>query len=174
MAIRLAADIMIPIDKYPHVLHSNSIRWALTIMEKSVIDVGDRKSLPRAVLVFDEEKHPLGVVRRRDILRGLEPEFLRTMSVPRRRQLFNIEVDINLADLSSGRMAAAMSEQAERPVSEIMQPIVATCDHDDHLAKIIYKLLNQNLNLMPVLKDDNIIGVVRSVDVFHEVAKLLV
>ncbi len=174
MAVKLAADIMIPIEKYPHVMHSHTIRWALTIMEGSALDVGGRKSLPRALLVFDDENHPLGIVRRRDILRGLEPKFLRTMSMPQRRQLFDIEVDVNLADLSSGRIVEAMKEQAGQPVSEIMQPIVATCDHDDHLAKIIYKMLNRDLNLIPVLKDERIVGVLRSVDVFHEVAELLV
>jgi hypothetical protein len=35
-------------------------------------------------------------------------------------------------------------------------------------------MLTQDLNLLPVLKDHKVVGVVRSVDVFHEVASLLI
>jgi predicted transcriptional regulator len=115
----------------------------------------------------------LGIVRRRDILRGLEPKFLKTMSITHRRQLFSIEADPNLVDLSSGKVAKSMQEQASQPVTEVMQPIVTTVDYEDHLAKIISKMINMDLNLIPVMKDKMVVGVVRSVDVFNEIASLL-
>jgi len=43
-------------------------------------------------------------------------------------------------------------------------------DHDDHLAKIVYRMLSQDINLLPVIRDNKVVGVVRSVDVFHVVA----
>jgi predicted transcriptional regulator len=173
MTTKCAGDIMIPIDKYPHVLHSLTLRETIEKMESSAIVVGGRMSLPRVVLVFDEEYHPLGIVRRRDILRGLEPKFLRTMAVPHRKKLFDIEVDPNLADFSSGKIAEAIRTQAEQPVSEVMNPIGATVNYDDLLAKIIYKMLSRDVYMLPVLKDNRVVGVVRTVDVFHEVANLL-
>jgi len=66
-----------------------------------------------------------------------------------------------------------MHEQAEHKVSEVMQPIVATVRHDDHLAKVIYKMIHWDLNLLPVIKDGNVVGIVRSVDAFHEIAKMV-
>jgi len=169
----LAIDLMIPIDKYPHVLHTSTIKEVASVFKESRLEVGGLKSLPRAVLVFDEENHALGLVRRRDILRGLEPKFLRTMTAPRRRQLFNIEIDPNLVDMSGSKILTAVREQAKASVSEIMQPIVGTLEHDDLLAKIIYKMLSHNQSLMPVLKNEKVIGVVRSVDAFHEVVNNL-
>ncbi len=170
-----AADIMIPIDRYPYVKHSATIREAVIQIENSSLEIDGRQSLPRALLVFDEESHLLGIVRRRDILRGLEPKFLRTMPMPRRKLLFDVEIqsDPDLVDLTAGRIAGAMREQAKGPVSEIMQPISATVDHDDHLAKIVYRMLSQNISLLPVLRGDEVVGVVRSVDVFRVVADLL-
>ncbi len=170
---RRAKDIMIPLDKYPHILPTTTIREAIAIMERATIDREGRKSLPRALIVFDEDFHALGVVRRRDILRGLEPKFLKTMPLKHRKHLFEIEVDPDLADLGGGRIGKAVQEQAETPVSEIMQPIQEVLRYDDMIAKIIYKMVHHDLYLIPVVYDEKVIGVVRSVDVFHEIAEEL-
>jgi predicted transcriptional regulator len=173
MATKNAGDIMIPLDGYPHIPHTYTLRQAVDVMEQAAIIRGERTSLPRTLLVFDEDQQLLGMVRRRDILRGLEPKFLRTMSIPHRKQLFEVEVDPNLVVLSSGRIAQAVREQADHNVSEVMQPIVATVKFDDHLTKVIYKMIHWDLALLPVLKEGNVVGVVRSVDAFHEIAKMV-
>ncbi len=173
MATKTACEIMVTIEEYPHISYWFTLRQAVEKLEESTLEAHGKSSLPRALLVFDEQKRLLGIVRRRDILRGLEPKFLRTMSIHHRRELFNIEIDANLVDLSMGKIAHEMQTQAETPISEVMQPIVATVRHDDHLAKIIYKMLNRDVNLLPILKDDKIIGVIRSVDVFREIALML-
>lgn len=174
MATKVAGDVMIPLDEYPHIPHWFTLRQAVMELEKAeIVDRSGRKSLPRALLVFHEGYQLLGVVRRRDILRGLEPKFLRMMPLPERRKLFDIDVDVNLIDLSSGKVADAMREQAEQKVSEVMQPISTTVKQSDHLAKIIYKMITHDLSLVPVLMDGKVVGVVRSVDVFREIANLL-
>jgi len=171
MASKCAEDIMISLEGYPHIPYWYTLRQAIDVIENATIIFSDRTSLPRALLVFDDDQQLLGIVRRRDILKGLEPKFLRTMPMPHRKQLFDVEVDPDLVDFSTGRIAKAMQEQAEHKVSEVMQPIVATVRHDDHLAKVIYKMIHWDLNLLPVVKDGTVVGVVRSVDAFHEIAK---
>lgn len=170
-----AGEIMIPIDKYPYIQHSATIREAVVKIEEASLEIAGRRSLPRALIVFDEEHNPLGIVRRRDMLRGLEPKFLRTMALPRRKQLFDVPIqpDPDLVLLTSGRITKAMREQAKQPVSEIMQPLGMTVDYEDHVAKVVYRMLSGDVNLMLVLKDEKVAGVVRSVDVFREVAALL-
>jgi predicted transcriptional regulator len=168
-----ARDIMIPIERYPNVFFNATLRQAVEIMETASLQVRGRTSLPRSLLVFDKEFHPLGIVRRRDILRGLEPKFLRSMSLRHRRQLFQIEVDPDLSELSAGRFADAVREQANDPVSSIMQPITVTLRHDDRLSKIVYYFIKWDVDLLPVLEREKVIGVVRTVDVFHEIALLL-
>jgi CBS-domain-containing membrane protein len=173
MSTKRAGEIMIPLEQYPHIPYWFTLRQAVAEMEKSVIEVEGKRSLPRALLVFDEKYDLVGIVRRRDILRGLEPKFLRTMSVPDRRQIFDIEADPDLVNLSDGRVGKAMREQSGQPVSDVMQPIAATVNYEDHLAKIIYKMLSHDQNLLPVIKGDQVVGVVRSVDVFQEIAEHL-
>jgi predicted transcriptional regulator len=168
-----AGDIMIPIDRYPNVFYNATLRQAIEIMETASLEAHGRKSLPRSLIVFDKEFHPLGIVRRRDILRGLEPKFLRSMSFQHRRQLFQIEIDPDLTELSAGRFTDAVREQANDPVSSVMQPIKVMLKHDDRLAKVVYYIIKWDVNLLPVLEHEKVIGVVRTVDVFHEIALLL-
>lgn len=174
MQTKRAEEFMIPLDAYPHIPYWFTLRQAVVEMEKSELDIGGRKSLPRVVLVFDEQYNLMGMVRRRDIMRGLEPEFLAKR--PRRgsRDVFDVKVDPNLAELTFDKLAQRFLEQAERPVSDVMVRIVATAQHDDHIMKVIYQMVDNNVSLLPVLKENQVVGVVRSVDVFHEIAKLLV
>jgi predicted transcriptional regulator len=164
MATRRAWDFMIPIDKYPYIHYTATIRDAIDKMSASTIIVKNCQSLPRAVLVMDDDHQILGVVRRRGIFRGLEPKFLRTMSRTHRRQLFDLQIDPSLADLSSGSFTEAVQTQAQQPVTEIMSPITDTLDFTDNLAKIVYIMLTRDVDLLPVLKERKVVGVVRSVD----------
>jgi CBS-domain-containing membrane protein len=168
MKLKTAGELMIPLDKYPHLPYWFTLRQAMAEMEQSEFDVDGRKSLPRVVLVFDERYQLLGIVRRRDILRGLEPSFL---SQP--VDGFSDLLDQNLVGLSFDKLAEGIRERAERLVREVMMPIRATADHDDHVMKLIYMMVANDLHLLPVLRDGSVAGVVRTVDVFHEVAKLV-
>ncbi len=172
MATKRAGDIMIPLDQYPHIPYWFTLRQAIAEIELSTIEYDGRKSLPRALLVFDEKYELVGVLRRRDILGGLEPRFAqRRSSTPEgQRHWFDIDVDPNLLDLSNGASTEMMQKQAELQVEEFMQPIGDTVDVNDPLAKVVYKMLNTDVALLPVLRDQKVVGVVRSVDVFHEVA----
>lgn len=168
-----ACDVMIPLDNYPHIPYWHTLRQAIVEMEKHELEVDGRRSLPRVLLVFDEKYQLLGTIRRRDILRGLEPKSLVSKPLEYRKKLFDVKVDPNLSEISFDKMIKGIREQAERQVKEIMQPVKETVDHQDHLIKVIYEMVDNNLSLLPVLKDKKVVGVVRSVDVLHEVAKIL-
>ena len=164
---------MIPLEKYPHIPYWFTLRQAMAEMEHSEIEINGRKSLPRVVLVFDEKYRLMGLVRRRDILRGLEPEFLLEKPLNERRKLFDVETaplhwEISLKEILEGTL-----KRAERQVSEIMRPIESTADYRDHLFQIIYEMNINRVNALPVLKDGRVVGVVRSVEVFSEVARLV-
>lgn len=173
MAARHVGEIMIPLSKYPHIPHWHSLRQAVAKLEESVVESDDRSAPPRALLVFDEEYRLEGIVRRRDVLRGLEPNFLHHLSIHSERSPLDMDVDPNLAEVSSESLFKAMQKQAEIPVSEVMQPIEVSVDIDDHLIKVIHIMIENDLNLVPVLKDKKVVGAVRSIDVFSEIAAML-
>ncbi len=164
---------MIPLDQYPHIPYWFTYRQAIAEMEMSVIECAGRKSLPRAVLVFDEQYQLMGTLRRRDILRGLEPRFVDPSAGHHERSLFDIKVDPNLLDISSDQDTDMIRRRADEPIEPSVTPIETTVDFEDPLVKVISVMLLQDLNLVPVMKDDQVVGVVRSVDVFHTLADQL-
>ncbi len=166
-------EIMIPVARYPSVRDNTTLRKAIEVILGAVLEVEHEKSLPRVLLVFDGIDVLVGTVRRRDIMRGLEPSFLVSQPLEYRKKLFDVAIDPNLSELSYDRVIKGIRAQAERPVSDVMRPIEATLDAEDHIGKAIYEMVSLNVSLIPVLHEKQLVGVVRSVDVFRELAKFL-
>ena len=166
-------DIMVPLEKYPCIPETLSLRDA--VLEMTVQILREKQlTLPRVALVFDAEfDELLGLLRRRDIMRGLEPRFMTPGSLEYRRKLFDVEIDPNLSELSFDKIVARIRKRANRPVKDYMIPIQATINHDDHLMKAIYEMVDRNTSLLPVLKEGAVVGVVRSVDALAELVLIL-
>ena len=173
MPNKRVGEIMIPLEKYPHIQHKTTLLQAIEVMENSVIDIHDQKVLPRSLLIFNDKYQLMGMIRRRDILRGLEPEFLAEKPLEYRKKLFDVKIDPNLSELSYDHMMKEVRDRAKLPVTQFMKRIDVTVDQEDHIFKAIYEMNSNRLNLLPVVKNNEVVGVVRTVDVFHEVAKLL-
>jgi CBS domain-containing protein len=170
---RRVGEIMIPLERYPSVRVDDALSRAVAIIEESRIEVDGRRSLPRVLLVLDELGELAGILRRRDIMRGLEPPFLVSQSLEYRKKLFDVAVDPNLSELPFDRVVRGIREQSGRAVREVMRPVTATIDPDDHLMKAVYEMVSLNQSLIPVVRMGRVLGVIRSVDVFHELAQLL-
>ncbi len=173
MEIKRAGDLMIPLDEYPHIPYWFTLRQAIAEMENAELEIGEKKSLPRVVLVFDEKYQLMGTARRRDILRGLEPEYLLGKPLETRKEMFNVRVDPNLAEFSYDKLLKGIRKQAERPISDVMQPIATSVDYNDHIIRVIYEIVDKNLAVVPVVKGDKVVGVIRTVNLMSEVANIL-
>ena len=170
---KLVRDIMVPLEEYPCIPETLTLRDAISEMSVQILRKG-QLSLPRVALVFDDDfSDLLGLLRRRDIMRGLEPRFLVGGSLEYRRKLFDVEIDPNLAELSYDRIVAGIRKRADRLVKEFMTSIKATINHDDHIMKAIYEMVDQDTSLLPVIKDNSVVGVVRSVDLLGELALIV-
>ena len=173
MEIKRAGDVMIPLDEYLCIPYWFTLRQAMAEMEKAEVAKNGRKYPPRFILIFNEKSELLGTVRRRDILRGLEPEFLTDLLIDVRKKLFDVKVDSKPSGVSFDRLMKGIEERASRPVSDVMRIVKTTVDYKDHLIKVIYEMVDNNISLLPVLKDKEVVGVVRTLEVFHEMARLL-
>jgi CBS domain-containing protein len=167
-----AGDLMIPLDSYPHVPYWFSLRQATAIMEKAQYANGPGRPVGgRFVLVFDETYNLVGIVRRRDLLRGLGLDSESGAGAD----------DPASANVEAGgdesppwdAIAVRIREQAERPISEVMRRIRSTVDHQDNLLKVASTMVEQNVSMLPVLRDGVVIGVIRSAEVFREIASLI-
>jgi predicted transcriptional regulator len=171
--MRRVKEVMIPVEQYPSVRDNATLREAIATIEEAQLEVELRKSLPRVLLVFDEINVLVGTVRRRDIMRGLEPKYLLSKPLEYKKKLFDIDVDPNLAELSYDRVVRGIREQANRPVSDVMLPIATVLDAEDHVMKAVQAMVALDVNLIPVLQEGKLVGVVRSVDVFRDLAQLV-
>jgi len=173
MNVKPIHEIMVPLEQYACIPDTLTLGEAILEMAVQILR-RKQLSLPRVALVFDDSfRELLGILRRRDIMRGLEPRFLLSGSMQYGRKLFDVPVDPNLAELSSDKIVAHMRQRASRPVRDFMMPIAATINHDDHLMKAICEMVDRNTSLLPVVKEGKVVGVVRSVDVLQEIALIL-
>ena len=176
-AKRIAAlqvsEIMIPLSDYPKVSDHFTLRKAINVLRAArELDDAGRKSVPRLLLVLDPEDKLVGIVRRRDILRGLVPEYLLGVQAPAQKALFGVAVDPNLAELSVESVIAGIRARAERPVSDVMLPFRMSINHDDHVIKAVHEMVTTNRAVLPVVRQGRVVGVLRSLDVFRELARL--
>jgi predicted transcriptional regulator len=130
-------------------------------------------SMPRILLVMTADGHLAGVIRRRDILRGLAPSFLVGAISDHPEMMFDVEVDPNLTELLSHRAAEKLREKASTRVGEIADPIPATVHPDDPLIRVIQEMVRHDQSLLPVVEDDHVIGAVRTVEVLKTVSDML-
>ncbi len=170
---KLVQNIMVPLEEYPCISEKLTLGEAITEMTVQIMRK-NQLSLPRVALVFDDDFNDLlGMLRRRDIMRGLEPRFLATGPLEYGRKLFNVDIDPNLSEFSYDKAIESIHKRGNRLVGQYMVPIQATIDYGDHIMKAICEMVDQNASLLPVLKDGNIVGVVRSVDVLGEIALIM-
>ncbi|MHC4080218.1 MAG: CBS domain-containing protein [Planctomycetota bacterium] len=173
MKDKTVQDIMVPVDEYPCIPDTLTIGDAVVEMTVQILRT-KHLSLPRVALVFDEDFADLrGMLRRRDIMRGLEPGFLISGTLGYARKLFNVDIDPNLSELTHDKIVAGLRKRSTRLVKDYMVPIPATVNHDDHIMKAVCEMVDQDTSLLPVLKGRHVVGVVRSVDVLSEIALVI-
>jgi Mg/Co/Ni transporter MgtE len=68
---KVVKDIMIDVFEYPHVPYWFTVKQAIMVIKKSVMDT-EKCIHPMAILVFDEKYNILGTLTLKDILKGLE------------------------------------------------------------------------------------------------------
>ena len=106
-------------------------------------------------------------------MRGLEPKHLLTQPLSYRKKLFDVSIDMNLAELSWDRTVSGIQDQACRKVREITRPIEVAIESKDHIIKGIYEMVGYGLTLLPVLDSGRVVGVVRSVELFRELSLIV-
>ncbi len=174
MQNKLVRDLMVPIEDYPCIPDTLTIGDSIAEMTVQIARRGGRLSLPRVALVFDEDfSKLLGMLRRRDIMRGLEPAYMGGGPLKYARKLFDIEVDPNLSELSYDTLITGIRKRSRRLAKDYMSPIKAVIQHDDHMMKAMCEMVEHNTSLLPVIEKGNVVGVIASVDVLSEIALVI-
>jgi hypothetical protein len=163
---KAAKDVMIGIFEYPHVPYWFTVSQAIRIVKVSFISTKKYPD-PMAILVFDEKYNLMGTLTLKDILRGLEPQYLK----PSAKAQVAEEDESALSLIWDTLFDKGSREFAERPVSEIMTPAKYFVEPTDPLTKAAYLMLHHELDLLPVLENKKkFVGLVRMIEVFDEIS----
>lgn len=157
-------DLMIPLEDYPHIPYWFSLRQAMAIVREAAIKF-EGSFEPRAVLVFDEKYQLMGILTLRDIIKGLEPRFLRETAL--------IKADPSLTVLMGDLFGPGLKEASQKPVSEVMSPIKVTIQGNDPIAKAVAVMIQEGVGMMPVIQDNKVAGMIRLSDLFKEISDLV-
>jgi CBS domain-containing protein len=160
-------DVMVGIFEYPHIPYWFSIDQAMRIIKVSFIST-KKYPEPLAILVFDEKYNLLGTVTLKDILRGLEPSFMKTP--PDKAQVL-AEAETELSLIWDSLFAKESKDLAKKPVSEFMTPAKHFVEPTDPITKAAYLMIHNDLILLPVLENKKkFVGLVRMIEIFDELS----
>lgn len=152
---------MVDVFDFPHLPYWFTIRQTIGIVKKTLLN-SEKCHNPPALLVFDEKYNLLGTVGFKDILRGLEPNFLK----PSKKVRVPEEDESGPAFIWDTLFDKGAKEMAERPVSEVMVPAKLFVKPEEPITKAAYLMIHHDLALLPVLENKKFVGVVRMIELF--------
>ncbi len=162
-------DLLIPLAEYPHIREDSALRDAFEAIEHGLA-TGKRF---RHVLVLDEADRLVGVLGLRDILRGVFPDFLRATLPGESRGQIILPQYPALASLWQDTFHTQCREQAHKPVRPHVVPVAATVAPTDPVTKAAYLMVFVDSSMLPVVEGNQVLGVIRMVDVFNAATKVV-
>lgn len=160
MIDRKVKDLMIPLKECSIIPYWFTLRQAFAIIRNAAIKF-EGTFEPQAVLILDEKYRLMGILRLRDLVKGLEPGFLRDIELT--------EMELDATDSGGGLLGPRIKEEAQRPVTEVMAAI-PTIDGYASLVKALYLMIRNNVDSVPVILDEKVAGMIRLSDIFGEIA----
>ena len=164
-------DVYIQLDDYPNISLDAPIGHAFHMMHRVLED----KTKFRTLLVMDDDDHLKGYLSIRDLIRAVGPDYLHKKRPDMKgHQPFNIEgLDQDMSALSliwQEGFTLKLHDELKKPVRDHMTLMEDQVSLDDPIAKCLYLLLFRDVLVLPVVVNDELIGVVRLVDLFELIA----
>lgn len=160
-------ELFVPISDYPNIRDDASVKDAYAILKRNF---QEGKGY-RTILVLDEKNQLKGLLSLGDLIQAVEPRFLK-MTKPPAYQGLTQEYPA-LTRIWQELFSKECKEEARKTVKDVMAPIKATVSTDDSIAKVAYLMITTSSHVIPVLDKDKVIGVVRLVDIFNEIASVI-
>lgn len=167
---RTVRDLMIPLADYPHLPASATLKDTIALIRKgfeAIEQFGFRRAL-----VLEEGRTLKGTISILDLLQGLEPTLLR-VDPSRIYQGFLAEGGPALELFWDRVFAKGLGEEALKSVGAVARPVGATVRPDDRLSRALRLMLIENAPILPIVEEGRVLGVIRLVDIFNEVATLV-
>ena len=166
-------DIMVPLSSFSSIREDRTVADVLEVVLQSfataVTTSTVQETLHRSILIMDRDEDVVGVITFTDLLRGLEPTYVRLLNespvVADSRYLQSPSF--------SGMFTIMARDLASTQVREIMSEAPPVIGADANLMEAVSTLLNKGLRRLLVTEGDNIVGVIREQDLVLEMASIM-
>jgi len=156
-------DILIPIERYPHLNENKTLKEAVAELKAYTAGVMNRLRYD-VLLVVNDKNQLVGKVSLVDIMKALFPSLFETMKVEKfegKGSSFP-----NLAILLEDTATKECSLRAGKPVKDFMSHDDFFLQADTQILKTLSIMLSSGNNNIPVIDDKKVIGVIRLEEIF--------
>ncbi|MBW2646162.1 MAG: CBS domain-containing protein [Deltaproteobacteria bacterium] len=159
---RKVKDLMIPLADYDSIALNKAIRDAFEVMDKTG---------HHAILVLDENNEPIGQLTYRDILIGLEPKYTKgkwgpSWFTPKTFEDYPVFY-------YEGEFSGQCKAQIAKKVKEVMSPFDVSIDENATLSEAVHVMVTRNIGRMPVVSGGKFRGMIRLIEIFDEIKKVI-
>ncbi|MBU4264263.1 MAG: CBS domain-containing protein [Proteobacteria bacterium] len=166
--IPVVRDYTIPLERYPHLNEKKTLRDAAKVIHS--FTAGEKDQLRYAdALVVNDQNQLVGRITVTDILHGLAPQLVEATKI---NKFEGKTADFpNLALLVEDSFFKECSLRWSKPISKFMSPVEHTVAADTHLLQALLIMLNAKDYNLPVVANEEIVGVIRMEEIFKAVSR---
>lgn len=159
---RKVKDLMIPLEDYDSISSDKPLRDAFELMAKTG---------HHALLVIGKNNEPIGQLSYRDALIALEPKYStgkwgHSWFTPQAFENYPVFY-------YDGQFSAQCKAQLKKSVKEVMSSFTISLNEDATLSEAVHVMTNKNVGRLPVLSDGKFLGMIRLVEIFDEIKKVV-
>ncbi|MFH1436217.1 MAG: response regulator [Pseudomonadota bacterium] len=170
---RRVKDIMVPLSSFSTIGRHRTAADAVDIIRqsftRSMTTATLQETVHRSILVLDEDGSVIGVVSFSDLLRGLQPPYMRLLEErPARADSIHLE-----PPGWSGLFTVMVRDLKNISVRELMSGPPPTIAADANLMEAANSLLALNVRRLLVVEDGSVTGVIREQDLFFCISTIL-
>ena len=81
--------------------------------------------------------------------------------------------DISLSVVDDDKLEQNIKRRAERPMEDVVEPIKETLDVDDSIIKAVFNMVKVPVGVIPVLKENSVVGIVSVDELFKAVSQIV-
>jgi CheY-like chemotaxis protein len=155
---RTIAELMVSPSTYPHIMVDRPVVTALEVLQRAFSESADkdrRSGEVRSALVYGQNSKFLGIIRFNDLLTLLLPPFLG---------------ESPYTTYFTGMFLAQCKVLGNRSITELVgDPVVV--DVDAPLMEAIHLMVRHHLINLPVVRAEELVGILRGRDIILEVAR---
>jgi len=159
-------DFIIPLDRYPHLLETQTLHDAFETLTDFSCGTNDRLRYS-TLFITNHEQQLVGKITLQDMLMALDDRFAEAKKAGKFEGK-GTEYP-NLTILWEDSFFIECGKKKDIFLKNVMRPVTRFVKADDSLVKAISIMLYGNIEVLPVLDEDSIIGVIRLEELFRAV-----